>query len=132
MFKRMSLRAKIAGGFGCVSSLAVALGVLGYYGAATSDASISEIGLVRLPGVAELLSLKERAENLRGTLSTLGIPGLPEETRQRQYSNLDKAGKEIETAWKRYEALPHDAREQEAWQAFVPLWNGWQAEISKY
>jgi methyl-accepting chemotaxis protein len=132
MFAKMSLRAKLLGGFLSAGAIAVILGGVGYYAVSSGAKAVDEIGVVRLPSVGSLLIIKENAENIRGTLRTLGIPGLPIEMRQRQYDNLAKAQEEYETAWKIYEPLPKTAEEAQLWAQFVPAWGGWRAEQSKY
>ncbi len=132
MFKRMKLGAKIGFGFGCVGLIAVVLGVLGYYGAATSAEHINELGVVRLPSVAALEVIKSCAENIRGTVRTLAIPGLPPDVRARQYDNLAKARETYEAAWKIYEPLPQTPEEAATWKEFVPAWQRWREENNKY
>ncbi len=132
MFKRMKLGAKIGFGFGCVGLIAVVLGVLGYYGASTSSGHINELGAVRLPSVAALDVIKSCAENIRGTVRTLAIPGLPPDVRGRQYDNLAKARETYEAAWKIYEPLPQTPEEAATWKEFVPAWQAWREENNKY
>jgi phosphoglycerate-specific signal transduction histidine kinase len=46
-------------GFGVIAGIALALGLVGYYGIVASDKAIEEIGGVRLPSVQALLTLSE-------------------------------------------------------------------------
>ncbi len=132
MFKRMKLGAKIGFGFGSVGLIAVVLGVLGFYGALTSNEHIHELGVVRLPSVAALDVIKNSAENIRGSLRTLAIPGLPADVRARQYDNIAKAREKYEAAWKVYESLPQTPEEAATWQEFVPAWQAWRDENTRY
>ena len=117
--------------FGGVSIITLIVGIVGYYGAFQSGHSIYEISSVRLPIVDSLLTIKESAEHIRGTLRTLLIPGLPAEIRQRQYGNLASAREGHEKAWKIYEPLPQTREEASTWQLFVPAWNAWNEESAK-
>ncbi|MFH0724823.1 MAG: methyl-accepting chemotaxis protein [Pseudomonadota bacterium] len=132
MFKNLKLRTKMLLAFGCVSVITLMVGLVGYYGAYQSAGAINEIGAVRLPGVSSLLIIKESAENIRGTLRTLLIPGLSTEVRQRQYTNLVSAREAHEKAWKIYESFPQTKEEATSWQVFVPAWNAWREENTKF
>jgi methyl-accepting chemotaxis protein len=132
MFKNMKLRTKMLFSFGGVALITLLLGLVGYYGAVKSDEAIEEIGHVRLPSVDSLLIIKENAENIRGSMRTLGIPGLKAEVRQRQYGNLVKAREDYEKAWKIYEPLPQTKEEEATWKLFVPAWNAWREDNNKF
>jgi hypothetical protein len=122
---------KLIVSFMCVAMITLVLGIVGYYGAVKSEGSIEEIGNVRLPSVDSLLVIKGNAENIRGTMRTLAIPGLDKEMRERQYNNLATARERYGEAWKAYEALPQSAEEARLWNQFVPAWNVWRAENTK-
>jgi methyl-accepting chemotaxis protein len=131
MSKNMKLGTKLISSFSVVALITLLLGIVGYYGANRSDKAIDEIGVVRLPSVDSLLIIKENAENIRGTMRTLAIPGLPGEIRQRQAKNLAEARSEYEKAWKIYEPLPQTPEEAALWKRFVPAWNAWREENNK-
>jgi methyl-accepting chemotaxis protein len=122
---------KLIVSFMSVALITLVLGIVGYYGAVKSEGSIEEIGNVRLPSVDSLLVVKGNAENIRGTMRTLSIPGLDKEMRERQYNNLATARERYGEAWKAYEALPQSAEEARLWNQFVPAWNVWRAENTK-
>jgi len=65
---------------------------------------------VRMPSVDSLLIIADSAENIRGTMRTLGIPGLAQEVRERQYDNLVQARETYEAAWAVYEPPPDSGR----------------------
>ena len=96
MVKNMKLGTKMISSFSVVALITLLLGLVGYYGATQGVKAINELGTVRLPGVDSLFTIKENAENIRGTMRTLAIPGLPVELRQRQNKNLDEARKVYE------------------------------------
>jgi methyl-accepting chemotaxis protein len=122
---------KLIVSFMCVALITLVLGIVGYYGAVKSGGSIEEIGNVLLPGVDSLLIIKGNAENIRGTMRTLAIPGLDKEMRERQYNNLATARERYGEAWKAYEALPQTPEESRLWNQFGPAWNAWRAENTK-
>jgi methyl-accepting chemotaxis protein len=118
--------------FLAVAAVTLILGVVGYYGISKQDQAIHEVAKVRLPSVDSLLIIDESAQNIKGTLRTLGISGLAPEVRQRQYDNLKKTRKKYEAAWAVYEPLPQTAEEAKVWQQFVPAWNTWRDENNKF
>jgi methyl-accepting chemotaxis protein len=132
MFKNMKLRAKMLLAFGGVALITLLLGLVGYYGAVKSEGAINDIGAVRLPSVDALLTLKQSAENIRGTLRTLVVPGLDKEVHDRQYTNLASAREKYQAAWDVFEKLPQSKEEAATWQQFAPAWNAWRDENDKF
>ena len=126
MFKSMKLGVKLLCSFGVVALVVLLLGLVGYYGATRSDKFINEIGGVRLPSVENLLIIKEKGENIRGSMRTLAIPGLSREVRENMYHNLLKAREKYQAAWKTYEALPQTPEEAQIWKEFVSTWDAWR------
>jgi X-X-X-Leu-X-X-Gly heptad repeat protein len=123
---------KLIVSFMCVAFITLLLGIVGYYGAVRSGGSVEEIGNVFLPSIDSLLIIKGNAENIRGTMRTLAIPGLEAEIRHRQYNNLAAARESYEAAWKTFETLPQTAEVSRLWNQFVPTWNAWRAENNKF
>ncbi len=115
-------------GFCAVAVITLIVGAVGYYGMVRGGQAIEEIGLVRLPSVDSLTAIQMEVENVRGTMRTLGIPGLSSEMRQRQYDNLDAARARYREAWARYESLPQTIEEAELWGRFVLLLDAWREE----
>jgi methyl-accepting chemotaxis protein len=132
MFGNLKLGTKLICGFSVVAAITLVLGIVGYYGAVQSEDAIEEIGSVRLTSVDSLLVIKENAENIRGTIRTLSIPGLPPEVRQRQYQNLEIARESYDAAWKVFEPLPQTSEEATNWKQFVPAWEAWRQENNKF
>jgi methyl-accepting chemotaxis protein len=130
--RTMKLGTKIIVGFIAVSVITLVLGIIGFYGAMQSEEHIHEVGAVRLPSVDSLLAIKAGAENIRGTLRTLAIPGLSREMRERQYNNIETARKVYQEAWKVYEPLPQTPEEAQLWKQFVPAWEAWRKENNTF
>ncbi len=114
-----------------VAAITLLLGVVGYYGSVSSEGSIDEVGAVRLPSVDSLLEIARGAENIRGNLRTLIIPGMSLEERQEQYANVDEAREEYEAAWDIYEPLPQTEQEARVWSEFVTAWEHWREENNR-
>ncbi len=122
---------KLVVSFLAVAMITLLLGIVGYYGAAESEKSIDEIGVVRLPSVDSLLEIKACAENIGSTLRTLTIAGLSQDIRDKQYKNLITARENYGKAWDIYAPLPQTTEEARLWNLFVPAWDAWRAENNK-
>ena len=123
---------KLIASFLLVSCITALLGGVGYYGVRSGAKAIDEVGLVRLPSVDSLLEIDSQANHIRGSMRTLTIPGIPAETRKRQYDNLTKAREAYQKAWQVYEPLPQTPEEAELWKQFVPAWERWRNENNKF
>ena len=126
MANRLKLGAKLLLSFSAMALITLLLGVVGYYTATQGHLAVQDLGTQRLPGMENLLLLSNEAQDIRGTMRTLAVPGLSREARQRQYANLQKSRENYEKAWKAYEALPKTTQEADLWQQFIPAWNAWR------
>lgn len=116
---------KLIGGFVLVALVAVIVGALGIR-------SITEIADVRLESVDALLVIERESEDIRGTLRTLSIPGIPIEQRQRYFAQLAASREIYEAARAAYEPLPQTPEEERLWNRFVPAWNAWRDLNNEY
>lgn len=129
---RWTIGRKLMTSFFLVSVITALTGAVGFYSITSGAKAIDQLGTVQLPGIDSLLAIKEGSENIRGTMRTLGIPGLPIEMRRRQYDNLTSTRAKYEAAWKAYEALPRTKEEVELWGRFGSAWSDWRTENTKY
>ncbi len=75
---------KLMATFMLVSGITAILGGAGYYAVSHGAEDLDEVGVVLLPSVDSLLTIEGAGQNIRGTMRTLAIPGIPAEFRQRQ------------------------------------------------
>ncbi len=132
MFSKLSLSAKLIGGFVVVAIFTCAVGVIGYWGVSHLTSQILEIGEVRLPSVDSLRVIETQLNAIRTAQRTLLNPRLNEQDRKRQFDNLAKAREEYKKAWDIYEPLPHTQLESQLWKEFVPAVNAWREENELY
>ncbi|HLP01965.1 MAG TPA: methyl-accepting chemotaxis protein [Opitutaceae bacterium] len=123
--KTLTLGTKVMLGFGAVTSIAVALGLIGYYGAARNDASIIEVGKVRLPSIEAVLTMKEAATSMKSVQRTLLQRDIDSAMRVRQYDLATQSRDAVTEARRIYEPMPQTAREAALWREFVPVWEEW-------
>ena len=128
MNSKWTIGKKLIAGFLSVAAIVLVLGLVGYYAAVMGSNCVEELGHVRLPSVDSLLMLQREAQNIRGTMRSLAISGLPMDIRQRQYDNLAAARERYQPAWEKYEPLPQTPEEAEVWKRFVPAWENWRAQ----
>ncbi len=119
-FKNQKISFKILSAFGVIAFIAALIGFVGYNGLMTANESIDEIGLVRMPGIKNLLKINA-AQNAvivgeRGLINTKMMDPV---IRQRQYEGIKKQYKIIDEAWAKYESAPRTEFEQELWEQFV-------------
>ncbi len=131
MFQKMKLSTKLILSFLLVASITLLLGLIGFYSTYQNSRVIKHIGAEAMPVVVSLENIVYLAENIRGTLRTLAIPGISDELRQRQYNNYNTAIENCKQAFADYEAIPTDAEEKAAWNQFLRNWDAWQKEIEK-
>ncbi|MFW5692771.1 MAG: methyl-accepting chemotaxis protein [Thermoguttaceae bacterium] len=130
-FSNLSTKWKLISGFLVVAAITAIVGGIGFWGAYRLAGNVHEIGEVRLPSIDSLRTIKARAENIRGTLRTLGMPNLSNEMRERQVQSLADAREVYEAAWAKYEPLPQTPEEAKLWEEFVPAWQAWRDENNK-
>lgn len=83
MMRKATLGTKIALGFGALMLIALLLGAMGYYQAATSGQTILELSSDRLPAVESLLAIKEAVPTIKCAQRTLLDPTLKPDVRKR-------------------------------------------------
>ena len=119
-FKNQKISFKILSAFGVIAFIAALIGFVGYNGLMTANESIDEIGLVRMPGIKNLLKINA-AQNAvivgeRGLINTKMMDPV---IRQRQYEGIKKQYTIIDEVWAKYESAPRTEFEQELWEQFV-------------
>ncbi|MCS7306599.1 MAG: methyl-accepting chemotaxis protein [Thermoguttaceae bacterium] len=131
-FSQMKTGTKILVGFGVAVAITLVIGLIGYRGLGAVTKDVEEIGKVRLPSVEALYLIRLGGEQVKTAQRTLLNPNLTPEIRTRQYDNVAKARQMYDEAWKRYEALPITKEEEELWKQFVPVWQQWREESTKF
>ena len=123
---------KLIASFLAVAAITLLLGLVGYYGAVKSNASIGELGKVRLPSVESLLTISEAQTAVDGAENALLSRDINLKARQEKYAAFADAWKRAEAAWKVYEPLPQTTEEEATWKKFVPAWEAWKKDHQAY
>ncbi|MEW6489201.1 MAG: methyl-accepting chemotaxis protein [Thermodesulfobacteriota bacterium] len=119
--KNVKLGTKLIGGFAAVAAITAAVGLFGIYEMRSINGHVKDLGHVRLPGVANMADAQTQLTRVQSALRTLMSPYIDEETRERQYRNIEDGRQKYREALGAYEPLPKTAREAEILARFHPL-----------
>lgn len=116
MLKTLKLTTKLTLFSVVMAIIILVLGVAGYYSVFISNQSISRLSTDTILGIQTALNLESNMQNLRGTLRTLGIPGLSEKDRNRQYDNYQQGMKAFQDSLAQYAAIPKSSEQELLWK----------------
>ena len=120
MLSRLSIRAKLLGGFGVVVLLLVIVGGSGLLATMRMQQSIEELSRNWLPSVQMLGRYKAAAMELRLVETALLLFAEPEERALRR-PRAERAEAELREAWRRYEPLVSPGEERQLVDRFRAL-----------
>ena len=126
--KAMTIKTKLNGGFVVVAIISLLMATVGLWGVSAVKESLIEINDIEFPAVDSLRTMAKDFEALRTAQRTALNPTLSEEDFKRQFDNIDKAQASYKDAWKRYEALPRNEKEESLWQQFGKAFEAWNKE----
>jgi methyl-accepting chemotaxis protein len=132
MFKNMKLSVKLIAGFLLVAAITAVVGSVGVFGLMNAKANIYEIGVVRLPSVASLLTISEAQTAVDSAENALLAKNIDGKGRNDAYARFDAAQKRADDGWKIYEPLPQTEEEAATWKQFVPAWEKWWKDHETY
>ncbi|MDY0167305.1 MAG: methyl-accepting chemotaxis protein [Thermoguttaceae bacterium] len=127
----LSTKWKLIAGFLVVAAITACVGGIGFWGASRLAGNVEEIGVVRLPAVDSLQTIKAQLESIGSTMRTLGLPGLTPEMREQQQQNLAKARETYQAAQAVYEPLPRTPEEEKLWEQYMAAVQSWREENNK-
>jgi methyl-accepting chemotaxis protein len=127
-----TVRRRLLVGFMGAAAVTLALGGYGYYGASSSRAAISEVGVVRLPSIQALLTLSVNQREVDSAENALLARRLPPEMLEAQFKRFDVAAANAAKARAVYEPLPQTDDEAATWKQFGPAWDAWWKDHLDY
>jgi len=128
MFKNLSIGIKLMISFLVVSSITLAVGMIGYMGINCLGDSLNAVGVVRLPSILGLGYINEAQAAVQRAERTLLIQGLDQKIFDDQKQRLDEAWVNVTKGWKIYEPLPQTQEEEKIWKEAVPAWEKWKKD----
>jgi methyl-accepting chemotaxis protein len=130
--KNLSLRTKLALGFGCMILIAVALGVAGFYSSAQSATAIHALTADALPASQALLTIDAQANSVKAATRTLLNLDSDPAIRQRQTTTIASAREAYTKAFQTYEALARTAEDETAWKQLQDEWQAWRETNNEF
>ncbi len=135
MFAKMKTGTKILAGFGIATAIAIAVGVVGYWGINKLSGHTHTIADCRLPSVRGLnLIAKGQLQVSYGHRGLLHPQMMDARSRANQYDRCKQGFEQAEVGWKMYEPLTHTPEEAAMWKELGKLWDDWKVtaeEIEK-
>ncbi len=117
-FSRLSLKAKLVGGFLFVAAITAIVGGISYYGLTQTAATVDVLATKAVPTLKTTSQMNLAFETFMRAQRTLLNGDLDLETRQRQYEHVAKARELYREAMKEYESLRQLEEEAKLWQEF--------------
>ncbi|MFQ3547051.1 MAG: methyl-accepting chemotaxis protein [Termitinemataceae bacterium] len=119
MFNNLSLRVKILSGFLVAVMIALAIGLIGWYGLSQTAKDVEQLGKESIPSIVNLEVILVRQERIKTAIRTLCSPYLSKEDIQRQFDNIEKARSEYTAALEAYDKIPRTEEEEKLYQEFL-------------
>ncbi len=123
---------RIRFGFALIVAIAVILGGAGYYSVTRNARDIQDLGLVRMPGVEYLQTIKVESEKIAEAQQVCLQWDLDSAERAQVYEGITKTRDTYEKAWKSYEPLAKSAEEQKLWDELQPAWAQWRTGNTEF
>ncbi len=130
--KNLRLMIKLVGGFLVVALITLTVGLVGWFGVENIHEGLTNVGLVRMPSVENLLIIAKEAESIRVAQRTMLSPTLDRQGREQQVGNIAMARERYTAAWNVYEPFQKTPQEEELWKQFIPAWKEWAVENNKF
>ncbi|WP_340103499.1 HAMP domain-containing methyl-accepting chemotaxis protein [Rhodohalobacter sp. 8-1] len=127
-FTNKTIGQKLTASFAILAFITLVLGGIGYYGAVSSDNSIYEIGVVRLPSVESLMKMNQSLTAINAGEEALQNPLLSSDERASVIKNIESEWIKLEAAWAIYEPLPQTEEEAKSWDEFLITFDNWKED----
>lgn len=131
MFK-LKTSHKLIAGFIINVVLTIIIAFFSIRGFSTVGDYVSDLANNHLIIIQDLLLFNKNIIKVRVAVRSFLIVNQPEEDLTNQLKNIADAFNEIDAAWKEYEPLPREAKEEEVWKKFVISFNEWKALVNEY
>ncbi|MEX2444162.1 MAG: methyl-accepting chemotaxis protein [Alkalispirochaeta sp.] len=123
--KNIKLGIKLVGGFAVVALIVLVVGLFGWQGANKLNNHVDEIGMVDLPSIESLMTIKAESNAVMIAVRSLLNPRASREQRRQQYENIAEARETYGAAWEIYENLPKSPEAEQLWADLGVAWGDW-------
>jgi methyl-accepting chemotaxis protein len=134
MWSNLKLTTKLMGGFLTMGLILFFGGLVGLMGISWMGADLNVFSDIRIPGMYNIVSLKEAHQTILTLDQSLLAPGIFDHAaeKERLLGSLAQAGARCEQAWKDYAGLPKSAEEEAVWRNLNPAWQTWQKSHQEF
>ncbi len=130
--KNLKLLVKLIGGFSVVAAIAIAIGVLGIWGANRLIFLDQEVSSVYLPAVQTALLIESSMEEVDSSGNALMNTNLDSAGRQALYATVDAALAKAEEQRAAFDSMSKTREGESLWGKFTTAWDSWRSEDSVY
>ncbi|HPG29641.1 MAG TPA: methyl-accepting chemotaxis protein, partial [bacterium] len=123
---KFQLKSKLLSGFLAVGLIALAVGIMGYYGLVKTTEQLHIVGKNRLQSVKSLLIINEAFTAIQSSMRTLLIPNIDKERYDNQLKRIDTSRENYGKALKIYESLETSPDEKKVWNEFLTAWENFR------
>ncbi|MBK9991642.1 MAG: HAMP domain-containing protein [Verrucomicrobia bacterium] len=103
-----------------------------YYGSTVNARNIEDLAKSSIPSEQALLTLKDRANVIKGCVRTLLNPSISSAIRTRQHDLVAKAREDITACWKTYEGISHNQESVALWKEFSSAWSDLRNQNNRF
>ncbi len=132
MLENQNIGTKLTIGFGIITLIAVAIGVVAVINTRALAGAIREIGENRLPSVQALKTIANAQTTIDSAENALLYHKSTPDQIKATMKRFDDAHRVVESAWKRYEGLAMTTEETKLWETFAPAWKAWIVDHNQY
>lgn len=132
LFAGRTIGQQLKGAFASLAFITLVLGGIGYYGAVSSDNSINEIGVVRLPSVQSLQNMNIAVVEVYAAQQALQNQAISQARRVQIYNDIEKSQIDFLNAKAVYEPLPQTDNEAVIWGDFLATMEDWEEDYEVF
>jgi len=129
---RLSLRAKLIGGFSIVALIALVIGVIGWWGVNSLSNHLKDIAEVRMLRVQYLLQMDRQFEGVVMAQRTMLNPELSKEQQTTADNYLKSSREKYAAVAEKFKPLLISAEDKASWDRFMAALDGWKTETNKF
>ena len=132
MLRNFKIGHKLNLAFGSILLITMIIALIGYISMDQMFKSVDEILYKQMPTIQNLQIInKSMTKILAAERGLINNRMMDKGIRLAQYDYIDTSFKDINDAWKIYEALPKTNPEKDMWQKFVVQWQEWKKSHQK-
>jgi len=126
-FVSLKMKSKLLFSFSIVLVFTLAAGFAGFRGMENLDGHLDEISEMVIPSITSLAMINDGRSMVLGFERTMLLE-LDKKSQQEMHDNLKESWEQAETGKKLYDSLPKSKEEQDQYNRFLQIWDGWKKD----